>query len=113
MKLEEFKKKNKPKRMSKLLPFKSEILDLHVSNYSLAAIQMFLKGNGVNTTQPNLLKFIRKHLKDNVNVGKKNEMEKKDEENQKTKESWEPQLKIEGNPIMNALIKTNKENSDD
>ncbi len=103
MKLEEFKKKNKPKRMSKLLPFKSEILDLHVSNYSLAAIQMFLEGNGVNTTQPNLLKFIRKHLKDNVI--KKNEMEKKDEENQKTQESWEPQLKIEGNPIMNALHK--------
>jgi len=105
MKLEDFKKKNKPKRMSKLSSFKSEIFELHSKNYSLVAIQNFLKSNGVDTTFQNLHHFIKNNKKDST-VVRKNEMEKKDEESQKTqeKESWEPQLKKD-NPILKHLNK--------
>ena len=66
MKLEDFKKKNKPKRVSILFSFQSEILELHKHNYSLVSIQKFLEVNGVQATFQNLHKFIKKHQIENV-----------------------------------------------
>lgn len=64
MTLEEFKKKNRPKRGSKLNDFKDEIKDLVESKYSQSAICQFLKSKNVITKQSNLSQFIKRHFKE-------------------------------------------------
>lgn len=64
MNIEEFKKKNKPKRASSLKEFESKILDLRNDNYSLKSITQFLQKNGIITTFQNLSKFLKSGSKD-------------------------------------------------
>lgn len=60
MTLENFKKKNKPKKDSDLRKFQNEILELVGSKYSHESIAKFLEENGVKTTRRNVSKFIKK-----------------------------------------------------
>ncbi len=59
MNITEFKKKNKPKKISNLKKFEAEILELSNANYSQVSILNFLLANGLRTTQQNLSKFIQ------------------------------------------------------
>lgn len=59
MNIEEFKKKNKPKKTSKLKKFEREILELHQDKFSLKSIVLYLQKNEVNTTFQNVSKFIK------------------------------------------------------
>ncbi|MDY0122841.1 hypothetical protein [Sulfurimonas sp.] len=68
MNIEEFKKKNKPKRASSLKEFEGEILELKNDNYSLKSIVQFLKKNGVITTFQNVSKFLKSATKDTKNT---------------------------------------------
>lgn len=68
MDIEEFKKKNKPKRASSLKEFEREILELKNANYSLKSIVQFLKKNGVITTFQNVSKFIKSNSKELKNT---------------------------------------------
>lgn len=60
--LEEFMKTEKPKRQSKLEPFKSDILTLKKDGYSEASIVKYLEMNGVSVSQRTVNKFIHNHL---------------------------------------------------
>ena len=62
MNIKDFKKTKKQKQTSVLDKFKTEILELHNDNYSLATIQEFLKLNGVLTsiTIQNISHYIKK-----------------------------------------------------
>jgi arginine repressor len=60
MKIEDFKKKKKPKNKSKLFDFKNEILQLIKDEYSQESICEFLKENGVQTKQSNISQFVKK-----------------------------------------------------
>jgi len=72
MNIAEFKKKNKPKKISSLKKFQVEILELHNANYSLKSITLFLKNNGIDTTFQNVSRFINNIDKDNLcNLRKK------------------------------------------
>lgn len=68
MDIEEFKKKNRPKRASSLREFEREILELKNANYSLKSIVQFLKKNGVITTFQNVSKFIKSNSKELKNT---------------------------------------------
>lgn len=68
MNIEEFKKKNKPKKTSNLRKFESDILELRNANYSLKSITQFLQKNGVITTFQNLSKFLKSASKDIKNT---------------------------------------------
>jgi len=100
MKLEDFKKSNKPKRVSILFSFKSEILELHNSNYSLISIQKFLEKNEIKTTFQNLHKFIKKHQIENVIKKEPQKIQVK--KISKEKDSWDVKIS-ENNPILKAL----------
>lgn len=102
MNLVDFKKKNEPKRLSKLSSFKSEIFELYENRYSLVSIQKFLKENGVQTTFQNLHIFIKKNHKTEKN---KIAIKKVEEQTASTSSSWEPQLKKNNNPILEHLNK--------
>ena len=62
MNIKDFKKRKKQKQTSVLDKFRTEILELHNDNYSLATIQEFLKLNGVLTsiTIQNISHYIKK-----------------------------------------------------
>lgn len=60
MTLEEFKKTEKKKRLSKLENFKNEIFELNNEGYSLKTIIRFLEKKGVKTCQSNLLSFLKR-----------------------------------------------------
>lgn len=94
MKLEDFKKKNIPKRKSILSPFKSEILELYNLGYSLKSIQSFLAKNGVETSFQNLHKFIKKELKEEKPTNKLNKR-KKELKGDNTEEKKTTKKKIE------------------
>jgi len=68
MNIEEFKKKNKPKRASSLKEFESDILELKSLNYSLKSITQYLQKNGVITTFQNLSKFLKSASKEIKNT---------------------------------------------
>jgi len=72
MKLEDFKKKYKPKKVSYLNEYKNEIIELLEANYSHQAIVVFLKKNGIKTTRQNVSKWISKM---NENYEVRNEIE--------------------------------------
>ena len=76
MKIEEFKKKNKPKQISKLKKFENEILELHNANYSLKSITLFLKNNGLKTTFQNVSRFINSLNQSNTVIKKKDVIKK-------------------------------------
>lgn len=63
MNIQEFKKKNVPKKISSLKKFEDEILELHNDNFSLKSITQFLKQNDVTTTFQNVAKFIKNSTK--------------------------------------------------
>ncbi len=66
MNIIEFKNKYKPKKISSLKKFETEILELYNANYSLESITQFLKNNGINTTFQNVSRFIKSIDKDNT-----------------------------------------------
>lgn len=68
MDIEQFKKKNKPKRTSNLREFESDILELKNLNYSLKSITQYLHKNGVITTFQNVSKFLKSATKDTKNT---------------------------------------------
>lgn len=76
MDIEEFKKKNKPKQISKLKKFENEILELHNANYSLKSITLFLKNNGLKTTFQNVSRFINSLNQSNTFYKKKDAINK-------------------------------------
>ena len=59
MKIEDFKKKMKPKKDSELKKFQNEILELIHAKYSHESISIFLNQNGVKTSRRNVSKFIK------------------------------------------------------
>ena len=63
MKIEEFKKRKKPKNKSKLFDFKIEIMELIRDEYSQESICEFLKENGVKSKQSNISKNLKKKKK--------------------------------------------------
>ena len=76
MDITEFKKKNKPKQISKLKMFEDEIMELYHDNYSLKSITQFLQTNGLKTTFQNVSKFINSLNKSNTIVQKKDAINK-------------------------------------
>jgi len=76
MDIEEFKKKNKTKQISKLKKFENEILELHNANYSLKSITLFLKNNGLKTTFQNVSRFINSLNQSNTVIKKKDVIKK-------------------------------------
>lgn len=64
MNIEEFKKKNKPKKTSSLSKFKNEIKELIEDRFTQAAICEYLKSNGVVTKQSNLSQYLKRHFKE-------------------------------------------------
>lgn len=80
MNISEFKKKNKPKKVSALKKFETEILELHNANYSLKSITLFLENNGLKTTFQNVSRFIKGHKNNNV-FAKKDDSNKSIEAN--------------------------------
>lgn len=75
MNIEEFKKKNKPKRTSNLKKFESEISELISSGYSQVSICEFLISNGVKTTQQNVSRFCKKISSNFKSVAKEQKKE--------------------------------------
>ena len=73
MNISEFKKKNKPKKVSNLKKFEVEIIELHNDNYSLKSIAQFLNQNGIKTTFQNVACFIKSTDKKNIYMPDKNE----------------------------------------
>uniref|UniRef100_UPI00404708E4 hypothetical protein n=1 Tax=Aliarcobacter sp. TaxID=2321116 RepID=UPI00404708E4 len=83
MDIEEFKKRNKPKRASILDKFKKEILELDEGNYSQKKIVDFLKGKGIKTTQQNVGMFLKRNKAElesvsSVNTNKSLDIKNKD-----------------------------------
>ena len=76
MNISEFKKRNKPKQISKLKRFEFEIMELYHDNYSLKSITQFLQTNGLKTTFQNVSRFIHSHDKNNTLVQKKDAFNK-------------------------------------
>lgn len=76
MDIAEFKKKNKPKKVSVLKRFEVEILELYNDNYSLISITQFLQKNGVKTTFQNVSLFIKSLKTNNISAQKKDEASK-------------------------------------
>ncbi len=74
MNIAEFKKKNKPKKVSALKKFEVEIMELYNDDYSLKSITQFLQNNGVKTTFQNVSRFIKNIDKNNIFVFNKNEV---------------------------------------
>jgi hypothetical protein len=80
MNISEFKKTNKPKKVSALKKFETEILELYNANYSLKSITLFLENNGLKTTFQNVSRFIKNHKNNNV-FAKKDDSSKSIEAN--------------------------------
>lgn len=78
MDIEEFKKKNKPKRASSLKDFESKILELVNDRFSQKSICEYLKSNGVKTTQQNVSRFCKKISSNPKPISKKNNELKKE-----------------------------------
>jgi len=75
--LDDFLKKVEPKkRKSKLIKFRDEILKLFENDYTVQQIQFFLKKQKVETSIPNIYKFIKKQqeVKKNFPLQKSGEM---------------------------------------
>jgi len=69
--LDDFLKKNEPlKRVSKLLKFEQEILQLHLKDFKIEQIQEFLKKNDVDISTRRIYEFIKKN-KNQINSSKK------------------------------------------
>lgn len=67
MTVEEFRKSKNPKKISALEKFKNEIFELKNQNFSQASIVIFLKKNGIETTQQNISSFLKTDTcKDNI-----------------------------------------------
>jgi len=66
MDIEEFRRKKRPKKTSNLKKFETEIKELIDDGYSQLSICEFLKSNGINVTQPNLCRFIKKNSKSTI-----------------------------------------------
>lgn len=66
MDIEEFRRKKRPKKTSNLKKFETEIKELTDDGYSQLSICEFLKSNGINVTQPNLCRFIKKNSKSTI-----------------------------------------------
>lgn len=73
MDIEEFRRKKRPKKTSNLKKFEVEIKELLNDGYSQLSICEFLKSNGINVTQPNLCRFIKKNSKSTTKLPQKKE----------------------------------------
>lgn len=85
--LEDFMASEKPKRKSKLDPFKKDILTLKNEGYSEASIVKYLAMNGVSVTQRAVNKFIHANSDYNVESVPVEEPVKKHHEEKKVSKS--------------------------
>ena len=85
--LEEFMATEKPKRRSKLEPFKKDILTLKNEGYSEASIIKYLAMNGVTVSQRAVNKFVHRNKDAQIETITKVETSKKKLEEKKTKTS--------------------------